>query len=156
MSITLVEGKLLTHWGRVTHICVRRLTIMCSDNGLVHGRHQAIIWTGAGILLIRPLATNFSEISTKILTFPLTKIRFKMSSAKCCPFRIGLNVLTVLCWINFTKYQDKLTLAECRLLKSFCRWIRFLCRQDTSNHDMDLFIPKYCSFCRKMVKQCTG
>ena len=25
---------LLTHWGRVTHICVSKLTIICSDNGL--------------------------------------------------------------------------------------------------------------------------
>ena len=51
----------LTHWGRVTHICVSRLTITGSDNGLSPGRRQAIIRTNAGILLIRPLGTNFSE-----------------------------------------------------------------------------------------------
>ena len=45
----------LTHWGRVTHICVGKLTIIGSDNGLAPGRRQAIIWTNAGILLIRPL-----------------------------------------------------------------------------------------------------
>ena len=33
-----------------------------SDNGLSPGRRQAIIWTNAGILLIEPLWTNFSEI----------------------------------------------------------------------------------------------
>ena len=32
------------------------------DNGLSPGRRQAIIWTSAGILLIGPLRTNFSEI----------------------------------------------------------------------------------------------
>ena len=32
-------------------------------------RHQAIIWTNAGILLIGPLGTNFSEILIEIQTF---------------------------------------------------------------------------------------
>ena len=49
--------SLLTHWGRVTHICVGKLTIIGSDNGLSPGRRQAIIWTYAGILLIGPLGT---------------------------------------------------------------------------------------------------
>ena len=42
----------LTHEGRVTHICVSKLTIIGSDNGLSPDRRQAIIWTNAGILLI--------------------------------------------------------------------------------------------------------
>ena len=42
----------LTLRGRVTHICVYRLTIIGSDNGLSPGRRQAIIWTNAGILLM--------------------------------------------------------------------------------------------------------
>ena len=33
----------LTHWGRVTHICVDKLTINGSDNGLSPGQRQAII-----------------------------------------------------------------------------------------------------------------
>ena len=32
----------LTHWGRVTHICVSKLSILGSDNGLSPGRRQAI------------------------------------------------------------------------------------------------------------------
>ena len=48
----------LTHWGRATHICVGKLTIIGSDNGLSPGRSQAIIWTNAGILLIGPLVRN--------------------------------------------------------------------------------------------------
>ena len=44
----------LTHWGRATHVCVGKLTIIGSDNGLSPGRRQAIIWTIAGILLIGP------------------------------------------------------------------------------------------------------
>ena len=56
----------LTHWGRVTHIRVGRLTIISSDSGLSPDRHQAIIWTNAGILLIEPLGTNFSATSIEI------------------------------------------------------------------------------------------
>ena len=35
----------------MTHICVSKLTIIGSDNGLAPGRRQAIIWTNDGILL---------------------------------------------------------------------------------------------------------
>ena len=83
----------LTHWGRVTQICVVKLTIFASDNGLSPERRQAIIWTNAGILLIGPLGTNFSEILIEIQTFSLKKTRLKMSSDKCCSFRPGLNEL---------------------------------------------------------------
>ena len=55
----------LTHWGRVTQICVSDLTSIGSDNGLSPGRRQAIIRTNAVILLIRPLRTNFSEYLSK-------------------------------------------------------------------------------------------
>ena len=54
-------GGITTHWGRVTHICVGKLTIIGSDNGLSPGRRQAIIWTNAGLLSIGPLGTYFSE-----------------------------------------------------------------------------------------------
>ena len=76
----------LTHWGRVTHICVGNLTIIGSDNGLSPGRRQAITWTNVGILLIRPLGTNFSEILIGIQTFSFKKMHLKMSSAKWRPF----------------------------------------------------------------------
>ena len=51
------------------HICVSKLTIIGSHNGLLPGRRQAIIWTNAEILLIGPPGTNFSEISIEIYTF---------------------------------------------------------------------------------------
>ena len=85
--------SILTHWGRVTHICVSNLTIIGSDNGLLPDRRQAIIWTNAGLLLIGPLGTNFSEILIAILTFSFKKMRFKVSSAKRRPFCFGLNEL---------------------------------------------------------------
>ena len=84
----------LTHWGRVTHICIGNLTIIGSDNGLSPGRRQAITWTNVGILLIGPLGTNFSEMLSEIHTFSFKKIHLKMSSGKWRPFCLGLNVLT--------------------------------------------------------------
>ena len=83
----------VTHWGRETHICVGKLTIIASDNGLSPGRHQAIIWTNAVILLIGLLGTKFNEILLEIHTFSFTKMHLKMSSAKWRPFYLGLNVL---------------------------------------------------------------
>ena len=103
-----MESFLLTHWGQVTHICVSKLTIIGSDNGLSPGRRQAIIWTNAGILLIGPLGIKFSEIFIKILSFSFKKIRLKMSSAKRRPFCLGLNVLSKLwynSWPNVTKWH---------------------------------------------------
>ena len=86
----------LTHWGWVTmHICIGRLTIIGSDNGLSPGQGQAIIWTNAGILLIEPSGTNFSELLKEFQTFSLKKIHLKMLSAKYYPFRLGLSVLTL-------------------------------------------------------------
>ena len=93
-SITELGITPLTHWGRVTHICVGKLTIIDSDNGLSPVWRQAIIWTNAGILLIGPLGTKFSEILIAIHTFSFKKMHPKLSSAKCRPFCLGLNVLT--------------------------------------------------------------
>ena len=92
----LVLLSSLTHWGRVMHICVVKLTIIDSDNGLSPERRQAIIWTNAGILLIGPLRTNFSEILIGFQTFSFKKMRLIMSSAKWHPFCLGLNVLKFL------------------------------------------------------------
>ena len=88
-----LSTMVLIHWGRVTHKCVSKLTIICSDNGLSPGRRQAIIWPNAGILLIGPLGTNFSQILIEIYTFSFKKMHLKMSSWKWRPFCLGLNEL---------------------------------------------------------------
>ena len=82
------------------HICVSKLTIISSYNGLSPRRRQAIIWTNAGILLIRPLGTKFSEILITIHTFSFMKMHLKMSSAKWWPFCLGLNVLNAPTGLN--------------------------------------------------------
>ena len=87
--------QVLSHWDRVTHICVVKLTTIGSDNGLSPGRRQAIIRTNAGILLIGPLGTKFSEILIEIYTFSFKKTHLKISSGKWRPFCFSLNVLYV-------------------------------------------------------------
>ena len=101
--------KHLTHSGRVTHICASKQSINASDNGLSPSRRQAIIVTNAGILLIRTLGTNFSEIFSEILTFSFKKMCLKVSSAKWRPFCLGLNVLKVsvkICWSFWSWSQN--------------------------------------------------
>ena len=100
---------LLTYWDRVTHMCICNLTTVGSDNCLSPCRHQAIIWTHAGILLIGPLGTNFSEILIEILPFSFTKMRLMVSSTKWRPFCFGLNVLIEVIWpciIVWRTYND--------------------------------------------------
>ena len=101
----------LTHWGRATHICVSKLTIIVSDNGLPPGRRQAIIWNNARILSIGLFGTKFSEILIEILTFSFKKMRLKVSSAKWRPFCLGLNVLSQIWNHQFVlgKIQDQPT-----------------------------------------------
>ena len=88
----------------MTHICVSKLTIIGSDNGLSPGRRQAIIWTNAGILLTRPLGTNFNEMVIEILTVTFMKMRLKVSSAEWRPFCLGLIVLNY-CNISSTVWN---------------------------------------------------
>ena len=65
-SLSLFQFHWLTHPPLVPHICVNKLTIIGSENGLSPIWRQAIIWTNAGLLSIGPLGTNFSEVLIKI------------------------------------------------------------------------------------------
>ena len=85
-SVCLVITITLTHWGRVTHICVSKLTSIGSDNGLAPGWCQAIIWNNAGILLIGTLATNFSEIWENALENFICKMAAILSQPQCFKF----------------------------------------------------------------------
>ena len=67
VHISFQASACLIHWGWVTHICISNLTIIGSDNALSPCWRQAIIWAIAGVLLIGPLGTNFSEISNRNL-----------------------------------------------------------------------------------------
>ena len=63
----------LTHWGRMTHIGLSKLTIIGLNNGLSAGRRQAIIWTNAGIFFVGPLRIDLNEILIEIYIFSFRK-----------------------------------------------------------------------------------
>ena len=110
--LTQVLKLSLTHWGRVTHIWVSNLTPIGSVNGLSPGRRQAIIWTNAGLLLIGPFGTNFSEM------------RLKVSSAKRRPFCLGLNELTHLPRDNLAEKLETFSTAFSSM-KMFELWLKY-------------------------------
>ena len=88
--------KCLTHWVRVTHICISDLTITGWDNDLLPGWHQAIIWIYVGILLIGQFGKkkrlwNFNQI----YAFSFKKMHYKMSYGKWC-----LIVSASMCWVK--------------------------------------------------------
>ena len=87
------HGNPITHWSRVTHICINKLIIIGSNNGLSPVQHRAIIWTNAGLLLNGHTGTISSDISIEIHIFSFKKIHFKMSSGKWRPCWLGLSVL---------------------------------------------------------------
>ena len=62
----------------MTHICVNNLTIIGPDNGLSPGRHQAIIWTNAGMLLIGPEKQTSMKFYSEFIHFHSRK-----SISKC-------------------------------------------------------------------------
>ena len=73
-----VPVPICTYWSQVMHICVSKLTIIGSDNGLSPCRHQPIIWTSAGILLVGSRGTNLTDILIDIQTFSLRKMHLKI------------------------------------------------------------------------------
>ena len=89
----------------MTHICVGKLTIIGSDNGLSPGRRQAIIWTIAGILLIGPLWTDFIEILIRIQTFSFQENAFENGICEMASICLGLYVLSPTMNLIFTRGQ---------------------------------------------------
>ena len=67
-------------WSRI-YALLNRVSIG-SENGLSPVWRQAITRTNTGLLLIRLLETNFSEIWIGIISFSFKKIHLKMLSAK--------------------------------------------------------------------------
>ena len=87
---TFIELKLIeAEWRLYASVT---WAIIGSDNGLSPGRRQANIWANIGILLIRNLGTNLTEILSEIRTFSFKKMDLKMY-AKWRQFCLALNVL---------------------------------------------------------------
>ena len=119
----------LSHWGRATHICVGKLTTIRSDNGLSPGRRQAIIWTIAGIWLIGPLETNFSEILIRIQTFSFKRRHFENVVCEMAPICLSHNVLNqVIVWYilqnNFDIHNNAAPLENLFLSCVIQNWIQ--------------------------------
>ena len=70
----------LTHRGRVTDICVNRLTIIDSDNGLCHWSAPSHYLNQCWNNVSSKLGISSIEIVNEIYTFSLKKMHSKMSS----------------------------------------------------------------------------
>ena len=79
----------------MTQICVSKLAIIVSDNGLSPRRGQANVWTSAGMLLIGPLETIFQSVKfwSKFIHFHSRKCIWKRRLRNGRPFCLGLNVI---------------------------------------------------------------
>ena len=84
----------------MTHICVSKLTISSSDNGLSPGRRQILTCTNSGILLFEHSGTNYSDILIEMHAYSCKKMHLKISSGKL-KFCIGLHV-----WIQAMAKQQ--------------------------------------------------
>ena len=92
----------LINWGQVKLICVIKLTIIVSDNGLSLGRCRSVIHTNDGLLSNGTMATIFSGILSEIYIFSFKQINLKMSFAKWRQFGLDLNELndSYKTWMN--------------------------------------------------------
>ena len=89
----------LIHWGRVTHICICKLTIIGIDDSLSHGWCQAIIWTLnqcwniVNWTLRNKLQWNFN-CNWSIF---IDENTFQNIICESCPFNLGFNMLMCKC-----------------------------------------------------------
>ena len=84
----------LTHWGRMTHICISKLTIIGSDIGLTTGRRQA-----SGRLLHTSSHSRKKELLWLTPGYP-----FAWKLFQNCIFRRA-NVLQKICVYSYTIYH---------------------------------------------------
>ena len=89
LALIQYEYTLLTHWSRVSHICVCKLTIIVTWPAPSHYLNQC--WNIVNWTLRNKLQWDLNRNS---LTFSSEKMRSKVSSVKRQPFCLSLNVLT--------------------------------------------------------------
>ena len=82
--------KPLTHWGRVTHICVSKLAIIAPDVAWSAPSHNLNQWWN----IVNSNHRNKRQWKLKRNhIFSFKKMHLKISAAKWRPFCLGLNVL---------------------------------------------------------------
>ena len=103
-NFNTIRVKYLTHWGRGTHICVSKLTITGSGNGLSPGRRQAIIWTNDRNCWLDPWEQTSVKSESKFIRFHSGKCIWKCRLENGDPFYLGLNVLSksYFCVLSYT------------------------------------------------------
>ena len=130
--------------------------IIGSDNGLSPDRRLTMMWTNAGILIIRNLETNFSEILREIHIFSFTIMYLKMSSAKWRPclfvyeqIRSTVTTMTGL----FIKYihtghslNTSYSLPEARTVGSLLRGCSWRLNVKTTSHWNLVAMPIFCCY----------
>ena len=104
-SVNLI---VLSHWGRVMHICVSKLTIIGSDNGLSPDRRQAITWNSAGILFVGHLWTNFDRnLYIFVQENAFESVVWKMAAILCRPqcvkWQYALSCVASRWWLSIMK-----------------------------------------------------
>ena len=137
------------------HKCVSKLTIIGSDNGLLPGPRQAIVWTNAWLLLTGPLGTNFNEILIKIHIFLFKKMHLKMASVKWRPYCASVNVLIeTRMTISMTYMYQQASMHWCRydiFTVAFC-----LFSLSVTKLQIIMATPLQKSICYKMICDCQG
>ena len=130
--------------------------IIGSDNGLSPDRRLTMMWTNSGILIIRNLETNFSEILREIHIFSFTKMYLKMSSAKWRPclsvheqIRSTITTMTGL----FIKYihtglslNTSYSLPEARTVGTLLRGCSWRLNVITTSHWNLVAMPIFCCY----------
>ena len=147
----------LNHWGRVTHICVSELTIIGSNNGLLPERHQAIIWTNAGILLIGQTSMKFQSQfkhfhSRKCIWRCRLRNGVHLSRPQCvnwCPFELLFRSQSVHDFRNIV-WKIKLTYDEHQGIAFLPAIWLFVQKTIQTNNKKAIKALHYCSFlCRE-------
>ena len=120
---------------------MRQFIINGWDNGLSPGRRQAIISTNAGILLIGPLGTNFSEILIEIHIIFIQENAFEnilwempgiLSRPQYVNQTLGIKnwnsslISKGVCWLKWCSHQTGLSKIELSLSVAL-KLIWFIC-----------------------------
>ena len=109
LIMTYLSSLIEADW----HICVSKLTIIGSDNGLSPGRHQAIIWTNAG----NSNRNQYIFIQENVFGKIVWKIAAILSLSQCVK-------------INFVEFflQDTPLLDRLNILHSFLGYLQSCCQ----------------------------
>ena len=112
----------LVPFGRMPSICVSKLTIIISDNGLSPGRRQAIIWTNACWSIVNWTPRNKIHVAPEKCGGNFTSLYFKVI------YRI--EILGTPCEIGLSRWVPQNRTDDKSIVVQIIAW----CRQATSHY----------------------